>query len=100
MGAHQASSLCFGLPAFEAFGEGARVIAHTGAPASQILNSQKGVLFNNLNDETKVMESYRKILTQNFGDVTQRRLFIESIDATWELSTKKYVEIYRKVLGS
>ena len=89
----------FGLPAFEAFGEGSRVIAHIGTPASQILDSQEGVLFNNLNDETKVIESYRKILNQNFGDVFQRRLFIESINATWELSTKKYVEIYRKVLG-
>jgi glycosyltransferase involved in cell wall biosynthesis len=88
----------FGLPAFEAFGEGARVIANIGTPASQILNSQKGVLFDNLLDETNVKESYRKILTQNFGDVTQRRLFIESINATWELSTKKYVEIYWKVL--
>jgi glycosyltransferase involved in cell wall biosynthesis len=90
----------FGLPAFEAFGEGARVIAHIGTPANQILNSQKGVLFDNLIDETNVRETYRKILTQNFGDVIQRRLFIESINATWELSTKKYVEIYRKVLGT
>jgi glycosyltransferase involved in cell wall biosynthesis len=89
----------FGLPAFEAFGEGARVIAHIGTPANQILNSQEGVIFDDLLDETKVMESYRKILTQNFGDVIQRRLFIQSINATWELSTKKYVEIYRKVLG-
>ena len=90
----------FGLPAFEAFGEGARVIAHTGTPASQILNSQEGILFDNLLDEMKVVDSYRKILTQNFGNVVQRRLFIESINATWELSTKKYVEIYRKVLGT
>ena len=90
----------FGLPVFEAFGEGARVIAHTGTPASQILNSQEGILFDNLLDEMKVVDSYRKILTQNFGNVVQRRLFIESINATWELSTKKYVEIYQKVLGT
>ena len=88
----------FGLPAFEAFGEGARVIAHIGTPANQILNSQKGVLFDNLLNETNVKESYRKILTQNFGDVTQRRQFIKSIGATWESSTKKYVELYRNVL--
>lgn len=88
----------FGLPAFEAFGEGARVIAHIGTPANQILDSQKGVLFDNLLNETNVKESYRKILTQNFGDVTQRRQFIKSIGATWESSTKKYVELYRKVL--
>jgi glycosyltransferase involved in cell wall biosynthesis len=88
----------FGLPAFEAFGEGARVIAHTGTPANQILNSQEGVFFDNLLDETKVIGSYREILTRNFGDVTQRRLFIESINATWASSTKKYVELYQDVL--
>jgi glycosyltransferase involved in cell wall biosynthesis len=88
----------FGLPAFEAFGEGARVIAHTGTPANQILNSQEGVVFDNLLDEKKVVDSYRKMLTQNFGNVIQRRLFIESINATWVSSTKKYVELYRHVL--
>ena len=88
----------FGLPAFEAFGEGARVIAHNETPAGQILNSQDGVLFDNLFDETKIIKCYRKMLTQNFGNVTQRRLFIESIDATWALSTKKYVALYKDVL--
>ena len=88
----------FGLPAFEAFGEGARVIAHTGTPANQILNSQEGVIFDDLLDETKVADSYRKMLTQSFGDVIQRRLFIKSINATWVSSTEKYVELYRQVL--
>ena len=64
-----------------------------------VLSETPEVLFDNLIDETNVRETYRKILTQNFGDVIQRRLFIESINATWELSTKKYVEIYQKVLG-
>ena len=88
----------FGLPAFEAFGEGARVIAHNETPDVQILNSKDGVLFDNLFDETKIIKCYRKMLTQNFGNVTQRRLFIESIDATWALSTKKYVALYKDVL--
>jgi glycosyltransferase involved in cell wall biosynthesis len=88
----------FGLPAFEAFGEGARVIAHTGTPANQILSSQEGTFFDNLLDERSVIESYRKILMQNFGDVIQRRQFIKSIGATWESSTKKYVELYQNIL--
>jgi glycosyltransferase involved in cell wall biosynthesis len=88
----------FGLPAFEAFGEGARVIAHSGTPANQILSSQEGTFFDNLLNEQTVIDSYRKILTKNFGDVTQRRQFIKSIGATWESSTKKYVELYRNVL--
>ena len=89
----------FGLPAFEAFSEGSRLIAHNETPANQILNSQPGVLFDNLLDETKVIETYRKMLKQNFGDVIQRRSFIESIGATWALSTKNYVELYKNVLS-
>ena len=88
----------FGLPAFEAFGEGARIVAHTGTPASQILNSQEGVVFGDLLDETQVVDSYRKILMQKFGNIIERRQFIESIGATWALSTKKYVELYQEVL--
>ena len=88
----------FGLPAFEAFGEGARVIAHSGTPANQILISQEGTFFDNLLNERTVIDSYRKILTQNFGDVIQRRQFIKSIGATWESSTKKYVELYQNIL--
>jgi hypothetical protein len=74
------------------------VIAHNGTPANQILDLQEGVIFDNLLDETRVLESYKKILTLNFGNVTQRRLFIESINATWASSTKKYVELYQDVL--
>lgn len=88
----------FGLPAFEAFGEGARIVAHTGTPASRILNSQEGVVFGDLLDETQVVDSYRKILMQKFGNIIERRQFIESIGATWALSTKKYVELYQDVL--
>jgi glycosyltransferase involved in cell wall biosynthesis len=89
----------FGLPAFEAFGEGARVVVHTGTPASQILNSHEGVHFDDLRDETKISDSYRKISAQSFGNVMQRRQFIKSIGATWELSTSKYVELYQDVLS-
>ena len=88
----------FGLPAFEAFGEGARIVAHTGTPVSRILNSQEGVVFGDLLDETQVIDSYRKILMQKFGNIIERRQFIESIGATWTLSTKKYVELYQDVL--
>ena len=88
----------FGLPAFEAFGEGSRLIAHNETPANQILNSQAGVIFDNLLDETKIIETYRKILKQNFGNIVQRRIFIESIGATWASSTKNYVGLYQDVL--
>jgi len=90
----------FGLPAFEAFGEGARVIVHTGTPADEILSSQIGVVSNDLMDETKVLESYRAIQAQSFGNIAERREFIESISATWSKATKNYLELYTKVLNT
>jgi glycosyltransferase involved in cell wall biosynthesis len=88
----------FGLPAFEAFGEGSRLIAHNETPSNQILGSQEGVIFDNLLDETKIIEAYRKILELNFGNIAERRMFIESIGATWASSTKNYVGLYQDVL--
>jgi glycosyltransferase involved in cell wall biosynthesis len=87
----------FGLPAFEAFGEGARLVVHKGTPADEILSSQSGFSSNNLLDEQKVIESYRAVLAENFGDIQKRRDFIKSIDATWMQATAKYVTLYKEV---
>lgn len=88
----------FGLPAFEAFGEGARLVVHKGTPADEILSSQIGFSSNNLLDEQKIIESYRSVLAQSFGDVQKRRDFLRSIDATWLQATTKYVALYKEVL--
>jgi glycosyltransferase involved in cell wall biosynthesis len=88
----------FGLPAFEAFGEGARIIAHSGTPAEEILHQQSGVIFQNMLDEKEVIESYRSILQEKFGDIAGRRAFLESVNATWATSTKKYAELYKAIL--
>jgi glycosyltransferase involved in cell wall biosynthesis len=87
----------FGLPAFEAFGEGARLVVHKGTPADEILSSQSGFSSNNLLDEQKVIESYRSVLAENFGNIQKRRDFIKSIDATWIQATAKYVTLYKEV---
>lgn len=88
----------FGLPAFEAFGEGARVIAHAGTPASQMLEGQTGVIFDDMHDEKRIIESYRLILTQNYGDILERRNFIKSIGAIWAESANKYADLYKSLI--
>jgi glycosyltransferase involved in cell wall biosynthesis len=88
----------FGLPAFEAFTEGARLIVHSGTPADEMLSLQNGVISNNLLDEQKIVESYRLIQTLSFGDIKERRNFIKSISATWTQTTAKYLELYKEVL--
>jgi glycosyltransferase involved in cell wall biosynthesis len=90
----------FGLPAFEAFGEGARVIAHAGTPASEMLKGQSGVIFDDMYDEKRIIESYRLILTHNNGDILKRRNFIKSIGATWAESTNKYADLYKSLMSN
>ena len=88
----------FGLPAFEAFGEGARIIVHSGTPADEILSSQIGVISNNLLDERGVIQAYESIQAQNFGEINERRSYIKSISATWAQTTQKYIKLYQMVL--
>lgn len=90
----------FGLPAFEAFGEGARVIAHAGTPVSEMLEGQSGVIFDDMHDEKRIIESYRLILTQNYGDILKRRNFIKSIGATWAESANKYADLYKSFVSN
>jgi len=90
----------FGLPAFEAFGEGARVIAHAGTPASEMLAGQSGVIFDDMHDEKRIIESYRLILTHNYGDMLKRRNFIKSIGATWAESANKYADLYKSLVSN
>lgn len=89
----------FGLPAFEAFGEGARLIAHRGTPANEILHNQNGVIFEDMLNEKVVIDSYRTILKEKFGDIPTRRAFLESVDATWSSSAQRYVELYKTILN-
>jgi glycosyltransferase involved in cell wall biosynthesis len=88
----------FGLPAFEAFSEGTRLIAHKGTPAEEILHDQPGVIFQNMLNEEQIIESYRAILKQEFGNTEERRAYLESVNATWALSTRKYLELYKNLL--
>lgn len=88
----------FGLPAFEAFSEGARLIAHNGTPVEEILHEQPGVIFQNMLDEKQIIESYHSILKQESGNIERRRAYLESVNATWALGTRKYLELYRNLL--
>lgn len=69
----------FGLPTFEAFGEGARVIAHFNTPSAEILGGQPGVLFGDMLNEQQIIEKYHLILRQDFGIIETRRDFLREI---------------------
>jgi glycosyltransferase involved in cell wall biosynthesis len=89
----------FGLPIFEAFGEGARVIGQKDTPASEMLGGQPGTVFEDMQDEIRIVESYHKILRQDYGDIENRRSFIKNLGATWVQSSKKYALLYKSLIS-
>lgn len=85
----------FGLPAFEAFGEGANLIVHHGTPADDLLSGSTGFIAANLLDEDEIVKSYNSIKNSETVDVFTRRKYLESKGATWESMTNKYISLYK-----
>lgn len=88
----------FGLPAFEAFGEGSVIIVHRGTPASELLENFPGVIVEDLSDIQGVKRALSRVGQPIKIDVVQRRKYLRDIGATWSEMAKNYLEIYKKVL--
>jgi glycosyltransferase involved in cell wall biosynthesis len=89
----------FGLPAFEAFGEGNVLIAHQGTPADELLGEFKGVVIENLINKTGVIKSLNSIKTELIIDEKERRDYLRSIGATWSQMTINYVILFKSILN-
>jgi glycosyltransferase involved in cell wall biosynthesis len=88
----------FGLPAFEAFGEGAILIVHTGTPASEILSNFEGVIVENLSTIEGIKLAIGKAFKDFEIDTTKRRDYLKEIGATWSDLALNYLNIYRSIL--
>lgn len=88
----------FGLPAFEAFGEGAVLIIHAGTPASELLSDFSGVIIENLTATSGVKKALDRALKSFEIDIVSRRKYLFDIGATWQDMAKNYLETYRKLL--
>jgi glycosyltransferase involved in cell wall biosynthesis len=88
----------FGLPAFEAFGEGAILIVHSGTPASELLAEFDGVIVENLLTTDGVKLAIN-LASKDFRiDIEKRRDYLREIGATWRAMSVTYFNIYRSVL--
>ena len=89
----------FGWPPFEAFGEGAKILIHSGTPASKYLNNQVGVTAVNLLDsKNAIYKAINDAMCPVSIDISTRRNFLKNIGCTWDSMIENYKELYLKVL--
>jgi glycosyltransferase involved in cell wall biosynthesis len=84
----------FGLPAFEAFGEGTPIAVQSGLPADYYLGNQPQVIalnMTNINEIKNLLLSVNKFKKVNY---VNRRKFLLNNKMSWDLSCKEYVDYY------
>ena len=86
----------FGLPAFEAYGEGVPIAIHQGTPAAENLNGEPGVLITNMLDFTKIEETIIKSLNLEFESIDRRRKYLRDKSMTWNHMCHSYVDYFVK----
>jgi len=87
----------FGLPAFEAFTEGAPLLVHFDTPAAEYLGKSAGVISTNLLDLESTQEALLIALKYESQDRHYRRQQVEDLGAVWSKTVEGYVALYRKV---
>jgi len=88
----------FSHPIFDAFSLGTRVMLHKPSPAAQILNGRMGVYTADLSKSHNLLELISNAILMPKVDMAENRLFLKSIDATWNSTTKNYIKLYETLL--
>ena len=88
----------FGIPAFEAFGEGAVLIVHEGTPASDYLRSFKGVLAEDLTDLIKTESVVSHALSLSRQDANIRRIYLSKMGMTWNEVGRIYMKFFSNLV--
>jgi glycosyltransferase involved in cell wall biosynthesis len=84
----------FGLPAFEAFGEGAPIAVHRGLPADYYLHSQSGVYVVDMEDIDSITKLLKNYVKYQRSSADKRRNYLIKNHMTWEQMCKHYVHAY------
>ena len=84
----------FGLPAFEAFGEGVPIAVHVGLPADYYLSGDSQVMVIDMTNQSQIRNLLLSIDKFRRKDFKQRRNFLINNNMTWELICKQYVNCY------
>ena len=87
----------FGIPAFEAFGEGSVVLVHKGTPADQYLSGCGGVLTADMYDNDEIENEIKKSFLIQREIKLLRMKYIFDLGATWENMCQSYIKSYKKL---
>jgi glycosyltransferase involved in cell wall biosynthesis len=90
----------FGLPAFEAFGEGSKILVHYSTPAAMYLSKFKGVLVDDLLNQANIVKSIHRGLKVKKVSKYSRRKYLVELDMTWSTMACKYQESYSNLLST
>ncbi len=88
----------FGLPAFEAFGEGATLLVHNETPAADYLANFAGVFVTDLLVPNKIIDQINKSLLYSGDTKSNRRHYLEMNEMTWAQMSKNYLKSYTDLL--
>jgi glycosyltransferase involved in cell wall biosynthesis len=84
----------FGLPAFEAFGEGAPIAVHIGLPADQYLAGNSQVVALDMTNQVQIKNLLLSVDSFRNEDYIERRKFLIHKNMTWDLICKQYTDHY------
>lgn len=89
----------FGLPAFEAFAGGSKLLIHNKTPASTILGDFHGVYPCDMSKRIEIIKTIEFALADNLDvDVRQRRLFLSNYKLTWKDFDSKILLLFQDLL--
>jgi glycosyltransferase involved in cell wall biosynthesis len=86
----------FGLPAFEAYGEGVPILIHEGTPAAENLLGDPAVLITNMLDLKKIEEKIVESLSLEYQSKDIRREHLIAKSMTWDQMCRSYVDYFIK----
>lgn len=86
----------FGLPAFEAFAEGAPIAVHKGLPADSLLSNQSQVYVIDMLNIDSIVTFLKDFMILKRVNTEERRKYLIENSMTWNQMCKNYVYAYLK----
>lgn len=83
----------FGLPAFEAFGEGARLLVHADTPAADYLGKFANVTSADLSDSSLILSAIQSAINSKRIHTEIARGHLRAINAEWKLCAESFCKI-------
>jgi glycosyltransferase involved in cell wall biosynthesis len=88
----------FGIPAFEAFAEGAVLIVHEGTPADEYLSKYDGVLSGDMRDKEKIQNLIINGLKLTKQNQSIRQKYLNDMGMTWNFNGLSTLQSYKNIL--